>query len=47
MALELTAPDTPQMNGVVERRIVILKRESSQAMMIAADLTQIPRVTLA
>lgn len=37
MALELTAPDTPQMNGCVERRIVILKQRAL-AMMIAADL---------
>jgi hypothetical protein len=29
MVLELTAPDTPQMNGVVERRIVIPAEFSS------------------
>ena len=39
MVLELTAPDTPQQNGVVERRIVILKQRAL-AMMIAADLVK-------
>ena len=37
MVLELTAPDTPQQNGVVERRFVILKQRAL-AMMIAPDL---------
>jgi hypothetical protein len=36
MVLELTAPDTPQMNGVVERRFVILKQRAL-AMMVSAD----------
>jgi hypothetical protein len=40
MVLELTAPDTPQkMNGVVERRFVILKQRAL-AMMISADLVK-------
>ena len=37
--LELTAPDTPQQNGVVERRIAIL-RQRAHALMAAADLTK-------
>jgi hypothetical protein len=36
MVLELTAPDTPQMNGVLERRFVILKQRAL-AMMVSAD----------
>jgi hypothetical protein len=37
MDLELTAPDVPQQNGVVERRFVVLKQRAL-ATMIAADL---------
>jgi hypothetical protein len=37
MVLELTAPDTPQMNGVVERQFVILKQRAL-AMIASADL---------
>jgi hypothetical protein len=39
MVLELTAPDTPQQNGVVEHRFVVLKQQTL-AMMIAADLVK-------
>jgi hypothetical protein len=45
MQLELTAPDTPQQNGVVERRIVILKQRAL-AMMIAAGITEKMREVL-
>ena len=45
MSLELTAPHTPQQNGVVERRIVILKQRAL-AMMIVADLTKKMREVL-
>jgi hypothetical protein len=37
MVLELTAPRTPQQNGVVVHRFVILKQQAV-ATMIAADL---------
>jgi hypothetical protein len=37
IALELTAPHTPQMNGVVERKFVTL-RDRAQAMMLGAKL---------
>jgi hypothetical protein len=36
--MEYTSPYTPQMNGVVERRIAVLKTRS-QAMYNQADLT--------
>ena len=36
--MEYTSPYTPQMNGVVERRIAVLKTRS-QAMLNQADLT--------
>ena len=39
ITLELTAPDTPQMNGVVERRIAVLQRRG-HASMIAADFNE-------
>ena len=39
MTLEITAPNTPQQNAVVERRIVILKQRAG-AMMIAANLVK-------
>jgi hypothetical protein len=45
MILELTAPHTPQQNGVVERRFVVLKQRAL-AMMIAADLTKQARELL-
>jgi hypothetical protein len=43
--LELTAPDTPQQNGVVERRIVILQ-QCANAMLIVANFTKEARSTL-
>jgi hypothetical protein len=39
MVLELTAPDAPQMNRVVERRFAILKQRAL-AMMVSADLVK-------
>jgi hypothetical protein len=45
MVLELTAPNTPQMNGVVERRFVILKQRAL-AMMVSADLIKTVREKL-
>jgi hypothetical protein len=45
MTLELTAPDTPQQNGVVERRIAVLQQRAN-AMMMAADLTPEARALL-
>ena len=39
ITLELTAPDTPQMNGVVERRIAVLQRRG-HASMVAADFNE-------
>jgi hypothetical protein len=45
MVLELTAPDTPQMNGVVEQRFVILKQRAL-AMMASADLVKTVREKL-
>jgi hypothetical protein len=45
MVLELTAPNAPQMNGVVERRFVILKQRAL-AMMISADLVKTIREKL-
>ncbi len=45
MTLELTAPDTPQQNGVVERRISVLKQRAL-AMMITANLSKPIRTRL-
>jgi hypothetical protein len=45
MVLELTAPDAPQQNGVVERRFVVLKQRAL-AMMITADLAKKTREIL-
>jgi hypothetical protein len=39
IVLELTAPNTPQMNGVVERRISVLAARAN-AMMIQAGLDE-------
>jgi hypothetical protein len=39
VTLKLTAPDTPQQNGVVERRITVL-RQRANAMMWTADLKE-------
>ena len=39
IALELTAPDTPQQNGVVERRIAVIQQKALAAM-CAANLNQ-------
>ena len=39
ITLELTAPDTPQQNGVVERRIAVLQRRG-HASMVAADFNE-------
>ncbi len=45
VTLELTAPDTPQQNGVVERRITVL-RQRANAMMWTADLKEEARTRL-
>ena len=45
ITMELTAPDTPQQNGVVERRIAILQQQAN-AMLIVANFTPKAKSTL-